>query len=936
MVRRPGVVAAAWPQPAVMVERVRELAALRACLRDVGRGAARVVVIEGAAGIGKTALLQATCDRAHDDGLRVLATRMPHLSTAAPYELLRRLLGPEVARLGGPSTLTGAAAFASPLFTPGAPLAAGVDYGCQWLLAELADHGPLLIAIDDAHWADADSLRVVVDAAEDLHQAPIAIIVSARPETGTAAEPLLARLATLDGAGVVQPAPLSEAGVATLLRYTFGHDTDPSFAAACAQASGGNVFYLRELVRPLKAAGRSPDALTPADLSETGPGALAHTVRWRLGELGPVAAAVAQAAAVLGEDVPLADVAALAAVGAEPAGDAAAALRGSSILARTDPVAFLHPLLRAAVEQTTGPERLGRLHGRAAGLLTAAGAPASRIAEHLLRAPPTGAPDVVELLLGEARRDLDAGSVGAARRLLVRAVAEPPSPVRRPEVLAALAAAERATGATAEALSHLTEVADTGGREVALGALADLLELLYDLGDHDAAAKLHRRAFDAEPYGDTAGEVRVRAALLLHVANGHAEQAPDRLVGVDVAALPVGTGEERRLLLCAAIHHRTTGRCPPEEFVSHLLRVVEDLPADRPLTYCEVLASLEAAAFLAAAEAMGEAEAILTRLQPDVARLRRVSPELHAEWSIRSILNGLRCGRFEEALTRLGEMETFAARHGLPMYSSLVSYARGCAELERGDYPEAALHMLNGNTDVPFVGALGELLRGEPAQALDRLGLSAQPDAPVTEAEITHEAHLVASHAYERLGDRAGALREADRELLIRRRHGPSYRLALALRRRSSFAPAREAVAMLAEAVEVCAGTPRLPVLARVRASHGAALRRAGRLREARAELAAALDLATRVGLDRLAGRLAGEIRAAGGRPRRTRVTGIASLTAGQAAVARLAAAGCTNREIAERLYITIKTVETHLNAVYRKLAVPGRDHLAQFSGSLP
>ncbi|SNY69597.1 helix-turn-helix transcriptional regulator [Paractinoplanes atraurantiacus] len=936
MARRPRVVAAAWPQPAVMVERVRELAALRACLREAGEGAARVVVVEGAAGIGKTALLQAARDRALDDGLRVLATRVPHLSTAAPYELLRRLLGPEVDRLGGPTALSGAAAFAAPLFTPGATVAAGVDYGCQWLLAGLADQGPLLLVIDDAHWADADSLRVVVDAAEDLQQAPIAIIVTARPETGTVAEPLLARLATLDWASVVHPAPLSEAGVATLLRYTFGHDTDAAFTAACAQASGGNVFYLRELVRPLKAAGLSPDALTPADLSATGPAALAHTMRWRLGELGPVATVVAQAAAVLGEDVPLADVAALAGVAAAPAGDAAAALRVSSILARTDPVAFLHPLLRAAVEQTTGPERLGRLHARAAALLTAAGAPASRIAEHLLHAPPTGAPEVVGLLLDEARRDLDAGSVGAARRLLVRAIAEPPAPALRPEVLAALATAERATGATAEALSHLTEVVDTGGREVALGALADLLELLYDLGDHEAAVKLHRRAFDAEPYGDTAAEVRVRAALLLHVANGHAEQAPDRLVGVDVAALPIGSGEERRLLLCAAIHHRSTGRCSPEEFVRHLSRVVEDLPSNRPLTYCEVLAALEATAFLASAEAMGEAEAILTRLQPEVARLRRVSPELQAEWSHRTILNSLRCGRFEEALTRLSEAEAFAARHGLPMYASLASYARGCTELERGDYPEAALHLLNGNTDVPFVGALGELLCGRPAEALARLGLPEAPGAPVTEAEITHEAHLVASHAYERLGDRVRALREADRELLIRRRHGPSYRLALALRRRSSFAPAREAVELLAEAVTVCAGTPRLPVLARVRASHGAALRRAGRLREARAELAAALDLAVQVGMDRLAGHLADEIRAAGGRPRRTRVTGVASLTAGQAAVAKLAAGGCTNREIAEHLYITIKTVETHLNAVYRKLAVPGREHLTQFSGSLP
>ncbi|MFD0522930.1 hypothetical protein [Paractinoplanes durhamensis] len=113
----------------------------------------------------------------------------------------------------------------------------------------------MLVAIDDAHWADAESLRVLADAAEDLQRAPLAIVVTTRPTADLAVQPMLSRLATLSSAGLLHLAPLTEAGVTTVVRQAFGKPPDPSFARACAQASGGNVFYLRELVRPMAAAG---------------------------------------------------------------------------------------------------------------------------------------------------------------------------------------------------------------------------------------------------------------------------------------------------------------------------------------------------------------------------------------------------------------------------------------------------------------------------------------------------------------------------------------------------------------------------------------------------------------------------------------------------------------------------------------------------------
>jgi DNA-binding CsgD family transcriptional regulator len=86
--------------------------------------------------------------------------------------------------------------------------------------------------------------------------------------------------------------------------------------------------------------------------------------------------------------------------------------------------------------------------------------------------------------------------------------------------------------------------------------------------------------------------------------------------------------------------------------------------------------------------------------------------------------------------------------------------------------------------------------------------------------------------------------------------------------------------------------------------------------------------------MERLRERALRELVLAGGRPRRTRQRGPASLTDAQHQVAELAAAGLTNREVAEQLYVTIKTVETHLNAVYRKLGIRGRDALSAALGS--
>jgi DNA-binding CsgD family transcriptional regulator len=199
---------------------------------------------------------------------------------------------------------------------------------------------------------------------------------------------------------------------------------------------------------------------------------------------------------------------------------------------------------------------------------------------------------------------------------------------------------------------------------------------------------------------------------------------------------------------------------------------------------------------------------------------------------------------------------------------------------------------------------------------------------PLRQIEVELQPHLLASHAYAFLGHRDRAEAEARRELEIRRRYGSTARLAEALRRTATFVPLREGVDLLQEAATLADSTPSRPVQARVLASYGAALREVGRVPEAREVLSQAVDLASEMGMARVLDRAQDELLLSGSRPRRARLTGPTSLTESQRQVASLAVDGLTNREIAEHLFVTIKTVETHLMAVYRKLGIRTRDEL--------
>ena len=922
--------------PSLLYERSGEIASIDAALArlDDGRGAS--VLLEGRAGRGKSTLVEHAVQQARARGARTLVARARHLTSAAPFEVLRRLLGPAVEEAGGVDVLEGAAKFAIPLFSPGADLSQGVDYGCQWLIAWLAERTPLVLAIDDAHWADPASLRVLLDVQAELAFQRVVMLIASRPVENPEVQRLLAAMAGQPECEVLIPGPLSREAVGQVVVDRLG-GADEAFVDACLKVSRGNAFYLSELLRPFEV---DPE-LDRSTLAADDAPSLRRTVSWRLGELGRDATALAQAAAVLGDGSSLRHVAELARLAETDAVRNAARLEVASILAHGDPVEFLHPLLRAAVEVELPDVVLGELHARAARLLWASGEDAGSVAQHLLASPGSGDVAVSEYLAEQGRAALEAGSAALAQRLLRRALEEPAPAEQRDRLLLWLGRAEHLALDLDAARGHLEEALGSSDREVALSAAGDLFDVLDDANLYVEVGRVAARALGLRPIGDTEPEVILQASLFVIVTMGMDAglgELPPELADMDASALPTVRDVDRHRVVWAAVHQRSRSGGTTERLMADLRRVVAALPTSPgDWTAWDVRTALSAATFLSEDD-YDEAEQVLDLAAPAAARMSGSRPQLQAELDHRWIGQAISRGSFEDALARIAAAGDFTGRHGVAGFDGLHRYSRSRIALDQGDFALAA-ELLEDRVGEDLVyPALGALLSGDPIRAaamLDELDLSSDVGAPLRQIEVELQPHLLASHVHGYLGDRDRAVLEAHREVEIRRRYGPNSLLAEALRREATFLPARQAVGQLEEATSLAESTPVRPLLARVLASYGEALQRADQHAEARAVLYRAIDLAAEMGLERVLRRAQAGLLVAGGRLRRARATGPMSLTESQERVATLATEGWSNREIAERLFVTIKTVETHLMAVYRKLGINRRDELRGALGQL-
>ena len=318
------------------------------------------------------------------------------LESGFAFGVVRQLFERRLATAGEgerAALLAGPAAAARPLLSgevsaqPAGDSSFAVLHGLYWLVVNLAASGALLIAIDDAHWADEPSLRWLAYLAPRLEGLAAGMLVAMRPGDPAAMGAPLAAVRA-QAAAVLRPALLSEQAVSDVVRAAAGGEASDELCAAVYAACGGNPLYLAELLRAAEASGRPLAALQPAELLAGGLEGIARQVIARVTSLGPGALGLAQALAVLGDGCELRHAAAIAGVTMAVAARLAGGLVRAEVLAAGDRPRFVHPVIRDALEASLDAGGQDRAHRCAARLMHAEGAPPGQVAAHLLRVRP--------------------------------------------------------------------------------------------------------------------------------------------------------------------------------------------------------------------------------------------------------------------------------------------------------------------------------------------------------------------------------------------------------------------------------------------------------------------------------------------------------------------------------------------------------------------
>ena len=940
--RRP--VALAGP----LVERTAELEVLDEAVRAACDGRGGVVVIEGAAGIGKTALLETARRVASRESMQVLAAQGAALERDFGFGVVRQLFEPVLAPCTGPARrrlLAGSAGLASPVFSPQEALTAAavpsrhstVVHGLYWLTANLAEDGPLLIVVDDVQWCDSPSARFLAYLARRLEGLAVLVLMALRTGDPPVDPAAIAEIGAGPAVKVIRPAPLGIEGVTQVVRHGMGEDAEAEFVGACREATGGNPFLVTELVRVLRADGVRPTEDAATEIARTGPSTVARATMLRLSRLAPAAAAVARAVAVLGRHARPDRIASLAGLDSESTGGALDALVAMELLTTGPPVAFVHPLVHQAIYDDLLGSARADAHGRAARMMAAEAAPADEVAAHLLLSSAMGDPEVVEVLRTAAGRALARGATQSAVAYLRRALSEGVTGKDRATVLRELGAAEafardpraavdleEAMALTADPLERtrialeLSEVYLLSGqwdlrRARLTAALAELGDLDPDLLARVEAARAATDFFDP----DLAEEFEARLPSLRQIVDeGH---PACRLLALALGCVGACRNMDRAQVLALVERGLDGGRFLHDEGPESLL-----LPQ-------------AVSAFLAFGELDAAEEA--TKGVFDEARLRGSVMGYVAGSYYRVAIDAQR-GALKDADVHLHALVEQSIEHGLTFALPSGFYFGLDALLERPQLDDVAALVESIELDPSFAatvsGAYVLVARGRL-----RAARGAQDDALT---DLRRAGEIFAAAKIENpiialwrsplaLALPDGSSLEARAlvadELRLAVSAGIPRAQAVALRASAVLEGGRRAIGLLEQSLCLLEhGDARLE-RARTLVELGAAMRRANERVAAREPLRAALDLAHRCGAERLAARAAEELVISGARPRRAAVSGPDSLTAGEARVARLAAGGRSNREIAQRLFVTTKTVENQLSSAYRKLGVNSREGLA-------
>jgi DNA-binding CsgD family transcriptional regulator len=927
-----------------LVERERELEIIRAAIGGEADATGRLLLIEGPAGIGKTQLLRAAREAAEEVQMRALHARGTELEREFPYGLARQLF--EQALLEAPdedrrALMSGAAKNVEPLFSAESSirLAAVGDstfpilHGLYWLAANMAERRPLMLAVDDAHWGDPESLRFLHYLAGRLEETPVLLAITTRPpEPGTQAE-LIAAIASNPAAEIIRPAPLSDAAVAALVKSALGADAAGEFCEACHRASGGNPFVLHDLLSELRAEGITPTAAAAADVANVTPKTVSRMILLRLARLPQEARRLAEETAVLGDGAELRDAAALAGIDTAASQEAADQLAGAGLLVPGRPLSFVHPLTRAAIYNDLPLGKRSRAHQAAARLLAARGADLDSIAVHLLASDPAGDSETVELLRTAASRALERGTPEAAVRYLRRAWAEPAPDDQRHAVLVELVvgSSRAADPPTATELQELPIDELTGNDQTLASCAQELAWVLTGSGHPEQASAVLGQAIDAasrtEGIGlelqfevqrlfiDLARPSEIKARMERYRDLVEPGTAAHRLWFAVEAWRLMLVGEDARraaeLARQALVDWQIFTEQPSSAITGQLMLV---------LTMAEdfEFAGQAFEVMLAGARALGAAP------------LEAITVGLRSELEFR---RGMIADAATDARTAIEVARTHAFLPAVPLMIWWIVKAL----IERGelDAAEHELELSGMTAEVPdqlswtsvlHCRAQLKLAQGKSEGALEDFREIARREARSETSFFTWDSDLAVALAS--LGEEDEARGLAERGLESAHRWGTAGRIGHATRALGLAAGGEDGLEYLRDAVDLLRGSPATLEYMRALTDYGAALRRAGRRTDAREPLRETLALARPRGALAIARRAHEELEATGEKLRPLVVAGVESLTPSERRIAGLAADGLTNREIAQTLFLSVKTVESHLRGAFRKLDVHSREEL--------
>jgi DNA-binding CsgD family transcriptional regulator len=907
------------------LERTAELGQLAKVLRDAQAGHGQVCLIEGPSGIGKSRLLKGCADQADAADIRVVRVLCSELTCEYPFGVAHNLFGPLLLRADPAlraQALQGPASLCEPIFGLGtAADEFAVLHGLYWLTVNLADQQPLAILVDDLPWADPLSQRFFAYLAERIDDLPIALILAIRSGDPGAASPWITSMWSSATSPIIRPAALSSAAAQTLLMsHLPAGAVDKQLVDEVMTHTGGNPFYVVAVVDAMRA-DETPILSTPE-------GVRRHTTR-RLARLDLSSVAFAKAGAVLANEACLRDVTRLAGLADDEGVAAAEHLVAGHFLQSSEPVMFIHRIVREAIYSSLQIDDRLALHARAAQVMDAAGAEPEVVAEHLLLASKTEGSWARSALHAAGRAAARKGAHAAALRYLRHAVSATGAAEIPPSLMIDLGLSEAASGEVTSlqrfenALTMVTHPGEQADIQFSLGAT------LYRFGRYGEALTTFRRGAEFFATGDQQTRLRFESALWSAKAHLLSTEAMPRYV-TELAYRSGG----REIWAVKALHDSLTQ--PPAGYAAELaLRALDGgaLLAVRGSQCMAVhVATLALLHCNRLAEANEAADAIVRHAVGHGLQLEYAE----ASWTRALILYAR--GRVEEAAAdahaAIERLEPRGNMHALTAMAVLVQ-----CMIDRGELDEAAQLIDSADLELietPLVkahfliaGARLHLSRGEiePARRnIDELRSVFNDDAALNPTVFSWRS--LAAIVAHRSGDQRACRRYFEEEIELARSFEVPIALGIALRRRASTEPAAQALSSFQSAVAVLEGTDAVLELAHAHVGVGRCLRRRSKRLDARRHLSIALDLAHRCDATVLMTDIRHELTAAGGRPRRAALSGKESLTPTEARIAKLAAHGARSRDIAEQLFVSRNTVTWHLRNVYRKLDVDSREQL--------